>query len=102
MTTRDISTLYNMDSYQDMTDEEIEKLIEFKTQLAETNAKSEAAKKAAEENIKNIKSAAATSVENTRAALEKIMSMFPTCETSDADTVEFKAFEPVAINNEVN
>ena len=102
MTTRDISTLYNMDSYQDMTDEEIEKLITFKTQLAETNAQSEAAKKSADENIENIKKAAAVSVENTRAALEKIMNMFPTCENSAAETVEFKTFEPVTINKEVN
>ena len=41
MTTRDITVLYDMTSYQDMTDEEIDMLIEFKINLAVNNALTE-------------------------------------------------------------
>lgn len=97
---RSIVDLYDMDSYSDMTDEEIELITEFKYKLKTQNEENESVYKQLKTAISNNVAASAIEVENSRAAFEKIMSMFPACESAAAETVEFKTFTPATIEFE--
>lgn len=94
---RSIVDLYDMDSYSDMTDEEIELITEFKYKLKTQNEENESIYKQLKIALSNNVAASAIEVENSRAAFEKIMSMFPACESAAAETVEFKTFTPLTI-----
>jgi hypothetical protein len=94
---RSLADLYDMDSYSDMTDEEIELVTEFKYKLKTQNEENESLYKQLKAAINNNIAASAIEVENSRAAFEKIMSMFPACESAAAETVEFKTFKPTTI-----
>lgn len=94
---RSLVDLYDMDSYADMSDEEIELVTEFKYKLKAQNEENELFYKQLKIKLRNNIEASAIEVENSRAAFEKIMSMFPACESAAAETVEFKTFTPLTI-----
>lgn len=96
---RDIGELYAMDSYQGMTDEEIEKLIKFKSDLAAMNAETETLRKQNEENRANLSSALATMVENENAVLKAVLESRTEYKSSENGAVELKTFVPVSIGD---
>lgn len=70
---RDISTLLAMDTYQGMTDTEVQKVLDYKERLAHMDEQANAYRVTAQENMDRLDTACTDMVESAQAVLQKVL-----------------------------
>lgn len=86
---RDIGTLLALGTYQGMTDEEIEKVIDYKVELARMDVQSNAYRAAAQSASEVIDVTCANMVESTNSVMDRILKSTTSYTEPELKTLEF-------------
>lgn len=92
-TPRSIGTLMNLGTFQGMTDEEIQKIIDFKVNIAHMDEESKAAKYAAKCNMETIETEMANMIESNESMMKKILSTVNQNVEPELTVVDFSSDE---------
>lgn len=95
--TRDLNWLLSQDSYQGLTDDEIQQIIDYKSEQARKSEEVKAMRESYEKTMQASLAASATMVEDSRKVLATLLATTTSYDSVTAEKTTNKLFEPEVI-----